>query len=263
MVSSICNGEERGKHFASVDLCGLAGWATLLLFIIALWHVLSAEFPILVASPSETFRYLVNIRRDVLFRALRITLFNSVVGFTIAFILVSVVSLLAFLNSFFRQFAYALNKFIQSVSVLVWSILFIIIFGVTSFIPPILVTAMASFPVLISSMIKALDNLEKEYFELSKILEMNKYQEFIHIIVPGSVPYLISASRSALGIALRISVVAEAFGASGGIGYQIVYSYDLGIKVGVFAWSSLLVILMIVLDQLILGPLERWSQKWL
>ncbi len=224
--------------------------------------MLSEMFPLLIASPSETLYYILSLKTETLVRAITVTLFNSLFGFATALALVSMIALASFFSSFFGYFTRALNKFIQSVSVLVWAIVFIMIFGVTSTYPPILVTAMASFPILLSSMTEAITNLEKEYSELSKILELNKLQEFRHIILPGSIPYMISASRSALGIALRISVVAEAFGSSGGIGYQLVYSYDLGLKVGVFAWSTILIIMMLILDQLILGPIERWSQKW-
>ena len=251
---------DRGEKHGNI--CIILGWLTLLFLVILAWHILSISFPLLIASPYETLTYIITIDKQILSRAITITLINSVTGFLIAMIMVSLIALLSYFSGFFRYFTNALNRFIQSVSVLVWAIIFIMIFGVTSSLPPILVTAMASFPILLSSMMEALNSLELEYYELTKILELSRIKEFRHIILPGSVPYMISASRSALGIALRISVVAEAFGSSGGIGYQLVYSYDLGLKVGVFAWSTLLILLMLVLDQLILGPIERWSYKW-
>ncbi len=104
--------------------------------------------------------------------------------------------------------------------------------------------------------------LDQKLFEISKILGASRLQEFFYVLLPGSIPYIVSASRAAFGIALRISVVAEAFGAAGGIGYQIVYNYDLARVPGVLTWSILLIILMIGIDFLILKPLEKWTLKW-
>ena len=170
---------------------------------------------------------------------------------------------LAYINRFLESFFASLNTLIQSVSVLVWTLVLIMIFGVLSPIPPILVTTAATYPVLLSTMLGASRALDKRFRELSTVLGASKTQEFTTIILPGSVPYIASASRAAIGIALRISVVAEAFGGGGGVGYQLMYNYDLGIPEGVFAWALLLVLLMILLDHAILKPMENWTKRWL
>ncbi len=170
--------------------------------------------------------------------------------------------MLAYLNSFAASFFEAVNTFIQSVSVLVWSIISIIIFGVTSHFPPVIVTMFAVYPVLLSSLMGAVRALDRKLFEISKVLGASRVQQFMYVLLPGSIPYIVSASRSAIGIALRISVVAEAFGAAGGIGYQIVYNYDMAEVAGVLTWSLILILLMIGLDFLILKPFEKWTLKW-
>ena len=170
--------------------------------------------------------------------------------------------MISYFNRLAKDFFNAVNTFVQSVSVLVWSILTIIIFGVTSSIPPVLVTTFAVYPVLLTSTLGAVSLLDKKLIEVSKMLGATKLQEFTYVLLPGSIPYVVSASRAAMGIALRISVVAEAFGASGGIGYRIVYNYDLARIPGVLTWSILLILLMIGIDFLILKPAEKWTLRW-
>ncbi len=217
----------------------------------------------LIPSPSDTVLFIFNEGIDkVLYNVYR-TLFNSVSGFLLAFLLALASIVGAYMNTHVKALVDALNTFIQSVSVLVWSIVFLMIFGVTSIAPPILVVTAAAYPVLLSSFIGSVFSLDKKFSELARILGASKLQELYYFILPGSFPYIASASRSALGLALRISVVAEAFGASGGVGYQLVYSYDLGFKEGVFAWGIILVLLMIFLDYIVLRPVEGWSKKWM
>ena len=98
--------------------------------------------------------------------------------------------------------------------------------------------------------------------ELAAMLGASRTKYFLDFVLPSIVSGLVGGARAALGAALRISVVAEAFGASGGVGYMIASYYNLAEPVGVFAWAFVLVTLMVLLDQALLARLERWSSKW-
>jgi len=240
----------------------MRGWLYLFIFALASWLVLSTLYPALVPTPAETLAFYSKVGFWLVFNSTLLTLYHSVSGFLVAFVLTGLLILLSLYSNEFREFLGSLNVFLQSVSVLVWTIVFIMLFGVTSSLATVLVTAMASLPALLSAGISASEKLVTRYRPLIVLLKPSRLELYGHFIVPGTLPEMVSASRVALGIALRISVVAEAFGSAGGIGYQLVYSYDLGIKEGVFAWALLLVALMIVIDQLILRRLESWVRSW-
>ncbi len=227
-----------------------------------MWSLLSRFYPQLIPSPASTLGALREIGWAKLLHAVRVTLVNSLLGYAIALLLSLASIVLAYTNSHFEAFFNALNTFIQSVSVLVWAIVLVMIFGVTSRKPPILVVTAATYPVLLSSLMGAVKTLDSRLTLLARVLGANKWEELAYFIIPGIVPYLAAASRAAVGIALRISVVAEAFGSSGGVGYWLVFSYDYGYKEGVFAWALVLILLMIAVDYLLLRPVERWSEKW-
>ncbi|NJF24195.1 ABC transporter permease [Thermococcus sp. Bubb.Bath] len=238
------------------------GWLYLSIFALVSWVLLAELYPTLVPGIGETLAFYPKAGWNLVIVSTLLTLYHSLAGFFIAFALVGLSILLSLYSEELKAFFSALNVFLQSVSVLVWTIIFIMIFGVTSPIAPILVTAMAAFPALLSAGISSSENLLSKYCPLVVLVKPSKLQLYRHFIVPGTLPEMVSASRIALGIALRISVVAEAFGSAGGIGYQLVYSYDLGLKDGVFAWALLLIALMITLDQLILRRLEQWVRRW-
>ncbi len=216
----------------------------------------------MVPGPGDTLHALEEIGVRSILRGVRVTLTNSLLGYGIALALSLASIIAAYLNRHLNAFFNALNTFIQSVSVLVWAIILVMIFGVTSRKPPILVVAAATYPILLSSLFSAVKALNDEYRLLARILGASRIEELAYFILPGIIPYLAGASRAAIGIALRISVVAEAFGASGGIGYWLVYSYDYGYKEGVLAWAWILILLMILVDLAILRPVERWTLAW-
>lgn len=236
---------------------------TLISTIFILWFIVSTTYPNLLKSPIDVLGYFQGVPPQRILLSVAKTLTNSLIGFFIALILAEISAFLAYLNDFLDSFFTAVNTLVQSVSVLVWALIFIIVFGVLSPIPPILVASASSYPILLSAMLSVTKSLDRKFIEISNTLGASKVQEYIYIILPGSVPHLASAARSAIGIALRISVVAEALGGSGGIGYELMYNYNLGIVEGVLAWAILLILLMIVLDVLILRPIEKWAERWL
>ncbi|MEM2542081.1 MAG: ABC transporter permease subunit [Candidatus Korarchaeum sp.] len=115
---------------------------------------------------------------------------------------------------------------------------------------------------MLSTVTTALDSVDKQLLEVVRSLGGSPIDEYFDIIIPSSLPALISSSRVALGLGLRISVVAEAFGSSGGIGYMIMRSYNLADIRGVLAWSLLLIILVITVDYVILRSIEERSMRW-
>ncbi len=238
-------------------------WLLLITLIFISWFFLSIFYRSLIPSPYKVYIFFLNVPIKTLFSSISRTLYNSLMGFSLALLLTLLSAFLAYVNRFLESFFNALNTLIQSVSVLVWTLILIMIFGILSPIPPIMVTTAATYPLLLSTMFGAMKALDKKLKELSTLLGASKLQSFTYIILPGGILYMAGASRAAIGLALRISVVAEAFGGGGGIGYQLIYNYDMGMPEGVFAWALLLIIVMILLDYLVLKPIEGWTRKWL
>jgi NitT/TauT family transport system permease protein len=120
-----------------------------------------------------------------------------------------------------------------------------------------------AFPILLSAALKGFEAARSSFGELAQILGASRSQAALYIYLPASTPFIVAASRSALGAALRISVVAEAFGSAGGIGYRLWVFYEIHRYEGFLAWSAALLILMVALDRLVLAPLESWSRRWM
>ncbi len=215
-----------------------------------------------IPGPWRTALYLASADPAVLARAAFITLRNAFLGFSLAVAAAAILTFISRLSPLAARYVLALNTIVQSVSVLVWAIVAIMIFGVLSPVPPVLVSAAAVFPPTLSNFLEALRAVDRRLMDLARILGAGRLDEFRHIIVPASVPYLAAATRSGLGLALRISVVAEAFGGSGGVGFMIVRSYNLMEPAGVLAWASLLVVIMVLMDGLFLTRLVGVAERW-
>jgi len=91
---------------------------------------------------------------------------------------------------------------------------------------------------------------------------MSRVQTLLKIYLPTILPYFFSGARLAFGFGWRVSLVAETLGASDGIGYRLRQAGDLVQTDQVFAWTLLLVSLMLLLEGGLLKPIERRLFRW-
>ena len=191
-----------------------------------------------------------------------LTLARSLAGFTLAFMVAILLGLAYLAHPLLRECVRALNTILQSISILIWIVVLVMVFGVLSPLPPVLVAMVASLPIILASIIAGLETSSRRLAELAYMLGASRLHYYKDFLIPSLAPLLAGASRSALGVALRISVVAEAFGSSGGVGYMIANYYNLAEPRGVFGWGLVLVTLMVMLDKLLLERLERRASRW-
>ncbi|MEM2729546.1 MAG: ABC transporter permease subunit [Candidatus Korarchaeum sp.] len=231
-----------------------------LVLLLSSWILLSIQRTL--PSPWDVLTYISGLEPKRLLSHVLLTLFNSTSGFSLALISSLALGVVSHRSHLVRGFTGGICSVFNSTSALIWSLVLVSTVGVLSPLSPILVVAAVTLPQLLSTVTTALDSVDKQLLEVVRSLGGSPIDEYFDIIIPSSLPALISSSRVALGLGLRISVVAEAFGSSGGIGYMIMRSYNLADIRGVLAWSLLLIILVITVDYVILRSIEERSMRW-
>ncbi len=237
-----------------------AGELSSLMVLLSVWVLLS--FSGIFPSPWDVAEYLLNIESESMFSNAMITLFNSFSGFSTALISSLTLGVLSHRFRILRGFSDGICSIFNSTSALIWSLIMVSTLGVLSPLSPILVVTAVTLPQLLSAITAALDSVDERLLEVVRSLGGSPSDEYFDVIIPSSLPALISSSRIAIGLGLRISVVAEAFGSRGGIGYMIMRSYNLANATGVLAWSLLMIALVMAMDHL-LRSIEERSMRWL
>jgi len=108
----------------------------------------------------------------------------------------------------------------------------------------------------------AVKSMDRDLIDMSTVLRLKPWTKVQAVILPQLVPSIFSATRYGLGLAWKIVVVVELFGASSGIGYQINRAYQLFSLELVLAWTALFVVVMLAIEHLIVNPLERRLTAW-
>ncbi|MCE4604394.1 MAG: ABC transporter permease subunit [Aeropyrum sp.] len=240
----------------------ITGFIVVFAAVLLTWLASSIIWPEIMPSPVESLQFTAERWRTLLSDSL-ITLENTVLGFTIALILAIATAWAGLAHPLARSVVDALNTIVQSVSALVWALFFLLLFGFSTNLPSIAVAGATAYPILLSGILKGFDQALVDYGEAAALIGARGRSFLRYVLLPASIPYIVASSRPALGSALRISVVAEAFGAAGGMGYRLWIFYELHEYRGFLGWALALLVMMLLLDKTLLEPLERWSRKWL
>jgi NitT/TauT family transport system permease protein len=133
--------------------------------------------------------------------------------------------------------------------------LFIVWFGIGLLSKITMVVTMVLF-VIFYNVYQGVRDIEQDLLDVARSFRASRLQTLRWIVLPSLTPWLVTALRLSIGIALIGAVIAELIAASSGLGYYIKLSSNLLDVTGVFAGLAVITAVAIVLDQ-VLGHVER------
>lgn len=133
--------------------------------------------------------------------------------------------------------------------------LFIVWFGIGLLSKITMVVTMVLF-VIFYNVYQGVRDIDQDLLDVARSFRASRRQTLRWIVLPSLTPWLVTALRLSIGIALIGAVIAELIAASSGLGYYIKLSSNLLDVTGVFAGLAVITAVAIVLDQ-VLGHVER------
>jgi len=82
------------------------------------------------------------------------------------------------------------------------------------------------------------------------------------VLIPQLMPYIFSSLRIALSLSWKIALVAEAFGATSGVGQKLIYWFQDTRVDMMLAWGLSFMIVMALIDLLVFRLWARRSFAW-
>ena len=189
------------------------------------------------------------------------SLVRIVVGFGAAVLVSMVMGLGAFLSRPARTVVQDLLAVLNATSVFVWIVISLIWFGLSNW-APIFTTFMITLPVVASNLVEGVASVDRRLLEMGDVYRLSGSGKFTAIVVPSIVPYLIAGMKVGFGLALKVSVVAEIFGVTTGIGYVMNYSREILATQMVFVWALVMIMIMLLADKLVFDAASRRLTRW-
>ncbi len=235
-------------------------------FLLA-WHAAvrtsgTQTFP----GPIETAGGLAELaRKGLLVKYIIASLYRVTWGFFLATLVgVPLGLLLGWSTVAFR----ALNPLMQvfrPISPIAWIPIAILWFGVTDSAPIFLIFLASVFPIALGAT-AAVQNIQPVYVRAARNFGLSRTQLFARVIIPATLPQIVTAIRIALGVAWLVVVAAEMIATDptvGGLGYLINDARNAGRRYDLIAAGMLLIGLIGLGLDLLVRQLERFDElRW-
>jgi NitT/TauT family transport system permease protein len=162
----------------------------------------------------------------------------------------------------FRPAFQAFNPLIQvlrPISPIAWIPLAILWFGVSDAAPVFLIFLASVFPITVSAT-AAVKDLHPVYLRAARNLGLGRWQLFRRVILPASLPQILTGVRIALGVAWLVVVAAEMIAVNSGLGYLIIDARNAGKRYDLVVAGMLVIGSIGLLLDLLVRRLERFEE---
>lgn len=179
--------------------------------------------PFFISTPSRAFQSLIKVYEEgTLFTHIGITCYETILGFIIGSVLGILIAVLLWWSDFISK---VLDPYLVVLNALPKVALApIIIFWVGNGIKAIVTIAvLISIVTTIISVLDGFNRVDKDKIKLLKTFGASKFQILTMLIMPASIPNIVSALRISVGLSWVGVIMGEFLVAKEGLGFLIVY----------------------------------------
>lgn len=222
---TIIERQPRARPTRAVDLRW--GWVTAVLgplAVLGIWQavVTLGDYPAFVLpTPLAVARAFGDaLASGLLWRHLRVTLFETLAGFSVGFVLATAVGYGLAKQPLAERLIAPWLVAMQAVPVVAVAPLLVIWFGFGMTSKVIVCALIVFFPVLINTIV-GVRSVDHEWLELMEVLRASRWQRFRLVEIPAALPVLFGGIKLGVTLAVVGAVVGEFAGAREGLGVLI------------------------------------------
>jgi NitT/TauT family transport system permease protein len=264
------NGETKSRKVAITKIRHNGhGWGLIALpigviLLICLWALINkiGNYPdFILPGPVSVFEELRKIAMNgLLWSHIKVTLSEMAGGVLLGLGTASVLGYILAKSPFLEKLIGPYIVASQSIPAVAIAPLLIIWFG-TGRISKVLICALiVFFPVLVNTIV-GIRSVDEGLKTLMRSLHANRWQTFIMLEVPASLPVLLGGLKIGVTLSVIGAVVGDFVGADSGLGYLINLSKGLFNTSLMFAAIIVLTCISLILYMVITG-LEKWLLSW-
>jgi NitT/TauT family transport system permease protein len=188
------------------------------------------------------------------------SLFHVGMALVIAFVAGTLVALLPYYVSALRlAIDGRLTPFLNSFPGIGWTLLAIIWLGL-GLRTVIFAVAIILVPFMIINIREGVRTVDRDLIEMATSFGANRWREFVHIVLPSLFPFMFSAIRVSFGVAWKVTLTAELFGGTRGLGYTMNIARQELETPQIYAVIVLIVAIVFLGNRLVFDPLQRRLQ---
>lgn len=235
----------------------------IVILFIGLWEYLSKNNIInsfIFSSPSKVIKTIYELYlSNELFKHILVTLYETIIAFSIGMIISIVLSIILYLYNFVYKILDPFITAINSLPKVALGPMIIIVAGAnirSVILMAVLINVIVSTVVITNSFY----NTDKVRLKLLKSYKASKYQILRYLVIPSSINDIISSFKLSISMSLIGVISGEFLVSSAGIGYLIIYGTQVFNLDLVLSGIVILLIISYVLYYLVLS-FEKYINK--
>lgn len=189
------------------------------------------------------------------------TLLRVIAAFTIAMLIGSAIGIGLGINEKADRLVDPWLILILNIPALVIIVLSYIWFGLNE-AAAIGAVALNKIPNVVITLREGARSLSSEYAEMAAVYRFSTFKRLRHVILPQLQPFFAAATRSGVSLIWKIVLIVELLGRSNGVGFQIHLYFQLFDVATILAYTLAFVAVMLMVEYLVLQPLDRYGNRW-
>ena len=224
-----------------------------LALLAVLWELLSFVVPPFVIPGWERiFKSLIALRLDFVL----VTLVRVVAALVLSFVLGLALAMAMYLSGTVERYGRPIVRLLMAVPVVCWILFAVLWFKWVEFRIAFVLVVVCG-PVFLVDFLDGMKGVSRELREMLQSFRPTRAQFFAKLILPATLPAILTSWKINLSLAIRVVTMAELVGAVTGIGYGLVVAQELFSVADVFAWTLILVVVLFLAEAVVTRVEDR------
>ncbi|PYF08520.1 ABC transporter permease [Ureibacillus chungkukjangi] len=197
-----------------------------LVIFLSLWQFIPALLdikPFILPKPTDVVAAAVK-DWHLLWPAMQITIFESVIGFILSAVVGIGISVLLASSRVLEISLYPYAVILQTIPIVAIAPIIVIWFG-SGFNSIVIISFLIGFFPIVSNTLMGLNSVDKNMGDLFKLYNASKWQTMVKLRIPAAMPFIMSGLKVSCTLAIIGSITGEYIagigGGKGGLGYAI------------------------------------------
>lgn len=231
--------------------------------LVVIWALVARhQSELILPSPAQTLDAMLGLwRKGVIVPALTQTLGGAVLGVVLALVIGVFWGAAGGTSRWFAAIAQPLLSSLMAVPPVLLVALAVVWLGPKGSVSR-LVVVLVALPLIVTAIQEAVRDVDTDLIEMARSFELSRWSTIRHVVLPSVVSPVLAATSVTIGQALRVVVMAELLSGSKGVGAQVALARTNLQTADLFAWTILLVAVVILLEAIIIRPITNRLLRW-
>ncbi|MGH8927093.1 MAG: ABC transporter permease [Acidimicrobiia bacterium] len=189
------------------------------------------------------------------------SLWKTMVGWIMALVIGIPIGLAMGRFRYAKAFFHDLVYLAANVPLIVYGVLSLILFGISSMGPAVVVMLLV-LPAIAINVAAGVESVDRGLLAMSRSFRRPSQQVMRNVIVPSVIPFLFAGGRVSFATSWKLEALTETFGGTIGVGFQLQKAFHTFSVVDLLAWMMFFVLFVVVVERVILVRLERRLFAW-